>query len=149
MANYTTKELVRTALQKIGDTNVDDSYLDTACFSATSDCDLYSGKDNWQTGDKYFGTIQGCALQLAKAYAIATLNDKEVTQDKEYNQAIARLERLRSELLELGIITTAEIIGGTEGTTSTTWPNNPQGEEIIAVYPEVRPLRSTDKVAID
>lgn len=134
---YTTVALIRTGLQKIGPSNIDDEFLDQCATSASSDCDLYSGKDNWADGDKFYGSIQGIALQLAIAYATGIPADKDVRQMNEWKMAIARLEFLRSQLIQLGIITLDAITGGTEGTTPSTYPNNPEGEEIIiAKHPE-------------
>lgn len=148
---YTTKDLIRTGLQKIGETNIDDEFLQKCAEAASSDCDLYSGKSNWQDGDQYYHSIEGIALQLGIAYATGIPKDKEVRQMNEWKMAIARLERMNQRLLELGIVTVDTIEGGTEGTTPSTYPNNPEGEEIIiAKHNEpARTNKTFEPVAVD
>jgi hypothetical protein len=134
VTSYSTEELVRQGLSKLGEKNISPEFINEAIKWASSDCDLFSGK-TWTVGEQYYETIQGCAEMLAVCYSLAIQNDKDVRQMNQFNLAMARLNKIKEVLLNTGVITISGTLGmaaGIDFVPKQTYPMNYRGEEIYA-----------------
>src|SRR5215510_15552693 len=151
---YTTEEIVREGLQKIGEKNISANFINQAIKWASSDCNLFSGK-TWTVGEPYYETIEGCAEMLAVCYSLAIQNDKDVRQMNQFDLAMKRLLELKTVLLNTGVISssgTSGLANGIDYIPRITFPMNPMGEQIYAARRRggisVETDSSVEKIAI-
>jgi hypothetical protein len=137
VTSYSTEELVRQGLSKLGEKNISPEFINEAIKWASSDCNLFTGKQ-WVSGENYYETIQGCAEMLAVCYSLAIQNDKDVRQMNQFTLAMERLKKINETLVATGVIPLPSSgltdigLNGISYVPKTTYPMNYLGNEIYA-----------------